>query len=153
MLQNIFIIGGLVIDTFFMTSVNGLSAKENLKSYLGIETAFSIAGFLIGSIVMIYVPEMYFKLLGAGLILLMQMLDLAGYEYPEKVNALLLGADSLIVFSTMSWINIPILTVMEFIAIMTGSLIGNKIVTKAPDFVKEYAGNFVMIVIALSMLI
>ena len=153
MLQNIFIIGGLVIDTFFMTSVNGLSAKENLKSYLGIETAFSIAGFLIGSVVMMYIPEMYFKLLGAGLILLMQMLDLAGYEYPEKVNALLLGADSLIVFSTMSWINIPILTVMEFIAIMTGSLIGNKIVANAPDFVKEYAGNFVMIIIAITMVI
>lgn len=153
MLQNILIIGGLVIDTFLMTSVNGLTVKENLKSYLGIETAFSIAGFLIGSIVMMYIPVTWFKLFGAGLILLMQLLDIVGYEYPEKVNALLLGADSLIVFSTMNWIYIPILTIMEFVAIMAGSLIGAKIVCKAPGFVREYAGNAVMIIIALTMIL
>ena len=80
-------------------------------------------------------------------------MDIIGYEYHEKVNALLLGADSLIVFSTLQWYYIPVLTIMEFIAISIGSLVGKEIVCKAPSFVREYGSNIVMIIIAITMIL
>ena len=45
MLGLILLLSGLVIDTFILTSVNGLTYRDNLKTYLGIETALSIVGF------------------------------------------------------------------------------------------------------------
>ncbi|MCQ2978044.1 MAG: hypothetical protein MJ232_08525 [archaeon] len=146
-------LGCLVIDTFIVTGVNGLSLKENLTTYLGIETLFSIIGFLIGSVFLLYVPEDLFKLVCGLIIILIQFIDIIGYEYPEKVNALLLGSDSLIVFATLSWIYIPILAIFEALAITLGSLIGPKIMDSVPRMIREYLSNIVLSLIGLSMLI
>ena len=57
LLETIILLSGLVIDTFIITSVNGCTLKENIRSYLGIETLFSIFGVLIGSIVLFLYPR------------------------------------------------------------------------------------------------
>ena len=148
----IIIIAGLVIDTFIMTSVNGFTLKENIRSYLGIETLFSIVGVLIGSLVLLYLSKDIFKLICGILIIIIQIIGIIGIEFPEKVNAILLGSDSLVIFATLSWIYIPILTVFEAIAITLGSTEGSNVMKYVPEAVAEYLPHFVMIMIGLMMI-
>ena len=149
----IIIIAGLVIDTFIMTSVNGFTLKENIRSYLGIETLFSIVGVLIGSLVLLYLSKDIFKLICGILIIIIQIIGIIGIEFPEKVNAIFLGSDSLVIFATLSWIYVPILTVFEALAITLGSTVGCKVMGYVPEFLKEYLPNMVMILIGLMLII
>ncbi|MDO5849730.1 MAG: hypothetical protein Q4P14_00820 [Methanobacteriaceae archaeon] len=154
MIETILLLAGLVVDTFILTSVNGLSVKENIKSYLGIETTFSIIGFLIGSFILIYIPTITFKLICGLIIIVIQLIDVfINIEFPETVNALLLGSDSLVVFATLEWIYIPMLFVVEACAIVLGSYIGPKIMVYVPKFVQEYASNIVMVIIGLTLIL
>ena len=147
------VIIGLVLDTFLITSCNKCSVKENLKTYLGIETVFAIVGCILGSIILMFLSASLFKSICALIILVLQLIDVVGFKYPDKINALLLGADSLVVFANLSWIYIPVLTVCEFLAIVFGSTIGAKFVCKLPMVIQEYASNVVMICIAICLLL
>ena len=152
MLGLVLLLSGLVIDTFILTSVNGLTYRDNLKSYLGIETALSILGFLIGSFILLYMPADNFKFICGLIIIAIQLIDMSNiFNFPEKVNALLLGSDSLVIFATLSWIYIPILFVFEFCAITLGSHIGPKLMEYVPEIVQEYASNIVMIIIGITL--
>ncbi|MCQ2737872.1 MAG: hypothetical protein MJ224_04635 [archaeon] len=153
MIGLILLLSGLVIDTFILTSVNGFSIKENLKTYLGIETTLSIVGFLIGSVILLYVPSDTFKFVCGVIIIIIQLIDIYGFDFPEKVNALLLGSDSLVVFATLDWFYIPVLFVFEFCAIVLGSYIGPKIMKYVPEMVQEYASNIVMIIIGITLML
>ena len=152
LLETIILLSGLVIDTFIITSVNGCTLKENIRSYLGIETLFSIFGVLIGSIVLFFVSKDFFKCFCGVLIIIIQIIGISGVKFPEKVNALLLGSDSLVIFATLSWIYIPILTVFEAIAITLGSTEGSNVMKYVPEAVAEYLPHFVMIMIGLMMI-
>lgn len=147
----IFIIFGLVIDTFLITSVNDQSWIDNLKTYLGLETLFAVVGCCLGAAILDYIPIHLFKIVGGSIIILLQVTEVCGFEYSEKLNAVLLGADSLIVFSMIPWYNIPILFVSEVIAILGGSYIGSKIIKYIP--LREYLSNIVMVCIGISLLL
>lgn len=147
----IFIIFGLVIDTFLITAVNNQSCVENIKTYLGIETLFAIVGCCLGAVLLVYIPEHLFKIVGGSIIILLQVMELSGFEYPEKINALLLGADTLIVFSTLPYYYIPILSVSELIMILGGSWLGSKVIQYLP--LKEYLANMAMVGIGISLLL
>lgn len=147
--MNFLLLVGLVVDTFLITSVNGLGVKDNLKTYLGIETFFSIVGFCLGSFLLLFCPSFIIKFVGGFLIIFLQILDLVGFDYPEKVNACLLGIDSLIVFSLLSWFYIPVLFLFEFCAILVGSWCGSRFVKFLPY--TDYYGNIVMLFIGFSM--
>lgn len=147
----IFIIFGLVIDTFLITAVNNKSCVENIKTYLGIETLFAIVGCCIGSLLITFIPTHLFKIIGGVLIILLQVINISGYEYPEKINALLLGADTLIVFSTLPWTYIPVLSVSELIMILGGSWIGSKVIQYLP--LKDYLANIAMVCIGISLIL
>ncbi len=153
MIGLLLLLSGLVIDTFILTSVNGLSVRENLKNYLGIETSLSILGFLIGSIILIYIPADSFKFICGVIIIIIQLIDIIGFDFPERVNALLLGSDSLVIFATLNWIYIPILFVFEACAITLGSFIGPKIMINIPKIIQEYASNIVMIIIGITLML
>ncbi|MCQ2964886.1 MAG: hypothetical protein MJ203_04900 [archaeon] len=116
MLGLVLLLSGLVIDTFILTSVNGLTYRDNLKTYLGIETALSIVGFLIGSVILLYMPADTFKFICGLIIIAIQLIEMSNIlNFPEKVNALLLGSDSLVIFATLTWIYIPILLYLSFV--------------------------------------
>ena len=153
MIGLILLLSGLVIDTFILTSVNGFSIKENLKTYLGIETTLSIVGFLIGSVILLYVPSDTFKFVCGLIIIVIQLIDMSGFNFPEKVNVLLLGSDSLVIFATLDWFYIPILFVFEFFAIILGSFVGTKVMKYVPEIVQEYASNIVMIIIGITLML
>lgn len=153
MIELLLLLGGLVVDTFMVTSVNGLSVRKNLKTYLWIETIFSIIGFVIGSIILIYLPVHSFRFICGLIIIIIQVIDImAWFTFPETINALLLGSDSLVVFATLPWFYIPILFVFEFCAITLGSFIGPKFMDYVPDFIKEYASNIVMFIIGFTLM-
>lgn len=149
----IILLFGLVIDTFIITSVNNKNLVSNLKNYLGIETIFSIMGFLIGSVLLLFIKESYFKLLAGIIIIFLQVIQFKGIEFGDKVNALLLGSDSLVVFATLPWYYIPILFVCELCAITLGSLIGSNVMKLIPIKYHDIIPNIVMILIGLIMII
>lgn len=153
MIETIFLLSGLVIDTFIMTSVNGLSLNENLRTYLGIETLFSIIGFLIGFVILRFIPSYTFKFICGIIIIVIQLVDWYGFDFPERVNAMLLGSDSLIVFANLNWIYIPVMAVLEFCAITLGSILGFKLKDYIPEFFQEHAGHFVMFIIGFGMIL
>ena len=69
---------GLVVDTFIVTSVNGCTVNENIKTFLGIETVFSIFGVAIGSFVLLYLSAIDFKFICGILIILIQIIGIMG---------------------------------------------------------------------------
>ena len=145
------IIAGLVLDTFIVTGLNNSDLKTNFRNFFGIETISAIVGFLLGQFILLYVPRGPFYITVAALIIIMQIIDICGVEFPEIVTPLLLGLDSLFVFTTMPWTAIPILCVSEAIAIISGSLIGNKILKPIPPKIRQYIVNVVMILIAIKL--
>lgn len=149
--MNILLLLGLVADTFLITSVNGKSVKENIKNYLGIETLYSIIGVVLGGLLLTFCQESIIKTIGGCLIISLQILQLLGFEYPEKVNSYLLGSDSLIIFSTLTWTYVPVMFVFELCAILLGTLVGNKLVEKLPY--KEYYSNICLILVGISMIL
>ena len=152
MFEIIILLLGLVIDTFIVTSVNGCTIKENIKTFLGIETIFSILGVLIGSFVLLYISAIDFRFICGILIILIQIIGIMGVNLPKKVDALLLGADSLVVFATLTWIYVPILFVFEACAITLGSYVGPKFMVHVPKIIQNYAGNLIMVFIAISLM-
>ena len=143
---------GLVVDTFILTSVNGCTVNENIKTFLGIETVFSIFGVVIGSFVLLYISAIDFKFICGILIILIQIIGIIGVNLPKKVDALLLGADSLVVFATLTWIYVPILFVIEACAITLGSYVGPKFMVYVPKVIQDYAGNLIMVIIGISLM-
>lgn len=141
----------LIIDTFIIVSLNDDSLKNNLKHYFGIETSFAIIGFLIGSLLLKYINETLFYYIVSSLIIIVQIIDIKNIKLPKIVTPLLLGVDSLFVFTTMPIIAIPILTVFEFIAITIATYIGDRIVYKLPY--RNYISNLVMFIIAIELIL
>lgn len=149
--MELILIMSLVIDTFIITSVNGQSLKDNIKTYLGIESLFAILGVAIGSFILLFVNESLFKVISGIIIILIQAISLSGINLPDKVNALLLGADSLIVFAGLTIWYVPILSVFECIMICMGSLIGGKLINFVPMNIRDHLSEVVMIGIGLMM--
>ena len=147
------ILAGLVLDTFIVTGLNNSSLKANLRNFLGIETCSAIVGFILGQFILHYIPKSIFFPIVAGIIILIQFIEIYGVEFPEIVTPLLLGVDSLFVFTTLQWIAIPLLFVFEALAIILGSLIGNKVLKPIPPKIRQYLVNAVMILIAIKLVI
>ena len=61
-----------------------------------------------------------------------------------------LDDDSLVVFANLNWIYLPLLTLFEFSAIVLGSVIGDKFISKLPYV--DYYSNVVMCLIGLSLI-
>lgn len=141
----------LVIDTFILVSLNEDNLKTNIKHYFGIETLFATIGFLLGTMIFNFIPKTLFYYIVATMIIMTQIIDIADIKLPKILTPILLGADSLFIFTVMPWIAIPILTVFELIAITGASYIGKKFVHKLPY--KEYISNVVMTLIAVKLII
>ena len=151
MIHMIWIIIFLVLDTFIIVSLNENTLKTNIKTYFGIETSFAITGYLIGTLLLNYINKDLFYYMVALLIVLVQIIDIINIKLPKIITPLLLGIDSLFVFTVMPLIAIPILTIMEIIAIVTATFIGEKFVYKLPY--TNYLSNIVMIAIAIKLII
>ena len=141
----------LVIDTFIICSLNGQNITNNIKDYAGIETIFAVIGVFVGSFILSYVCESLFYMIAGVLIIIIQLLDVLNIPIPSKVTPMLLGADSMLVFAGMSYTAIPLLTIMELLAIIIASIIGNKFVKYIPF--NEYLANVAMVIIAIEMLL
>ena len=147
------ILAGLVLDTFIVTGLNNSSLKTNFRNFFGIETCSAIIGFLIGQILLAYIDHTLFFWTIAIIIVIIQIIEVYGVEFPEVVTPLLLGVDSLFVFTVMPWQAIPILCAFEAIAIISGSLIGDKILEPVPPKIRKYLTNVVMVLIAIKLVI
>ena len=141
----------LVIDTFIICSLNGQNIQRNIKDYAGIETMFAVIGVFVGSIILSFISKSLFYMVAASLIILVQILDIFDVNIPSKINPLLLGADSMLVFATLDYHLIPILTIMELLAITIATFIGGKFVKYIPF--NQYLPNIAMFIIALEMLL
>lgn len=141
----------LVLDTFILVSLNNETLKTNIRHYFGIETIFAITGYLLGAMIFGYIPKTYFYYLVATLIVGTQIIDVMDIRLPEILKPILLGADSLFVFTLMPWIAIPVLTVFELVAIVSASYVGKRFVERLPY--KDYLSNIVMVIIAIKLLI
>ena len=146
------ILAGLVLDTFIVTGLNKADLKTNFRNFFGIETCSALVGFLLGHLLLKYVDKDLFYLAVAIIIILIQIIEIYGVEFPEVVTPLLLGIDSLFVFTVMPWYAIPCLLVFEVIAIVSGSLIGDKILEPVPVKIRQYLVNVVMVLIAIRLL-
>lgn len=145
------IISFLVIDTFIIISLNEDTIKNNLKNFFGIETGFAIIGYFIGTLILNYINKTLFYYCIALLIIIVQIIDIKEIKLPKIITPLLLGIDSLFVFTIMPFIAIPLLTILELIAITTATYIGKKFVNKLPY--TNYISNLVMIAIAIKLII
>lgn len=139
------------MDTFILVSLNNETLKTNIRHYFGIETIFAITGYLLGAMIFGYIPKTYFYYLVATLIVGTQIIDVMDIRLPEILKPILLGADSLFVFTLMPWIAIPVLTVFELVAIVSASYVGKRFVERLPY--KDYLSNIVMVIIAIKLLI
>ena len=120
------IISFLVIDTFIIISLNEDTIKNNLKNFFGIETGFAIIGYFLGTLILNYINKTVFYYCIASLIIIVQIIDINQIKLPKIITSLLLGIDSLFVFTIMPFIAIPLLTILELIAITTATYIGKK---------------------------
>lgn len=145
------IISFLVIDTFIIISLNEDTIKNNLKNFFGIETGFAIIGYFLGTLILNYINKTVFYYCIASLIIIVQIIDINQIELPKIITPLLLGIDSLFVFTIMPFIAIPLLTILELIAITTATYIGKKFVNKLPY--TNYISNLVMIAIAIKLIV
>lgn len=143
----------LVIDTFIVTGLNQSDLKSNFKNFFGIETVFATLGFIFGQVVLQYIDVKLFYYIVAIAIIGIQMIDVVGYEFPDSLNALMIGIDSLFVFAIMPWYAIPMLLVFEAIAIVGGTSIGEKLLKYVPSTIREYLVNIVMVFIAIKLVI
>jgi len=141
----------LVIDTFIIISLNEDTIKNNLKNFFGIETSFAIIGYFLGTLILNYINKTVFYYCIASLIIIVQIIDINQIKLPKIITPLLLGIDSLFVFTIMPFIAIPLLTILELIAITTATYIGKKFVNKLPY--TNYISNLVMIIIAIKLII
>lgn len=139
------------MDTFILVSLNNETLKTNIRHYFGIETIFAITGYLLGAMIFGYIPKTHFYYLVATLIVGTQIIDVMDIRLPEILKPILLGADSLFVFTLMPWIAIPVLTVFELVAIVSASYVGKRFVERLPY--KDYLSNIVMVIIAIKLLI
>lgn len=145
------IISFLVIDTFIIISLNEDTIKNNLKNFFGIETGFAIIGYFLGTLILNYINKTLFYYCIASLIIIVQIIDINQIKLPKIITSLLLGIDSLFVFTIMPFIAIPLLTILELIAITTATYIGKKFVNKLPY--SNYISNLIMIAIAIKLII
>lgn len=145
------IISFLVIDTFIIISLNEDTIKNNLKNFFGIETGFAIIGYFLGTLILNYINKTVFYYCIASLIIIVQIIDINQIKLPKIITPLLLGIDSLFVFTIMPFIAIPLLTILELIAITTATYIGKKFVNKLPY--TNYISNLVMIAIAIKLIV
>ena len=141
----------LVIDSFIIISLNNDSLKTNLRNYFGIETLFAIMGYLIGNLIFSYVNRTYFNYVVALVITIVQIIDLKNIDLPSIITPILLGIDSLFIFTLMPWEAIPLLTIMELVAIVSATYIGKRFVSKLPY--TDYIGNIIMVIIAIRLII
>ncbi|MCQ2972954.1 MAG: hypothetical protein MJ209_06805 [archaeon] len=147
------VLAGLVIDTFIVTGLNKSDLKTNFRHFFGIETCSAIVGFLLGQLILQYIDLNLFYLLIGIIIIVIQIIDIYGVEFPPVVTPLLIGIDSLFVFTVMPWFAILILLVFEAIAITAGSLIGNKLLEPVPPKIRDYLVNVVMFLIAIRLMV
>ena len=143
----------LVIDTFIITGLNQSNLKSNFRNFFGIETVSAIVGFFLGQIILQYVNVKLFYIVIGILIIIMQIIDVSGYKFPDSLTALMIGIDSLFVFTVMPWIAIPMLLILEAIAIVSGTFIGGKVLKYVPPKLREYLVNIVMVFIAIKLMI
>ena len=142
----------LVIDTFMITGLNQSSLKSNFRNFFGIETVFAIAGFLLGQVLMQFINMNLFYILVGIIIILIQIIDVSGFKFPDSITALLIGIDSMFVFTVMPWTAIPMLLIFEAIAIVSGTFIGGKLLNYVPPKLRKYLVNIVMVFIAIKLM-
>lgn len=143
----------LVIDTFIVTGLNKCDLKTNFKNFFGIETVFATLGFIMGQVVLQYINVNWFYHIVATVIIAMQIIDVSGYEFPASLNAMLIGIDSLFVFTIMPWYAIPMLLVFEAVAIIGGTSLGSKVMKYIPEKISKYLVNIVMVFIAIKLVL
>ena len=143
----------LVIDTFIITGINNSGLKSNFRNFFGIETASAIVGFLLGQAILQYVNVKLFYFVVGILIIAMQIIDIYGFDFPDSITALMIGIDSMFVFTVMPWFAIIILLILEAIAIISGTFVGSKVLKYVPSSIRKYLVNIVMVFIAIKLMI